>query len=361
MANQIAQDYIMPMESDGTNSLVLQMLSATFYQKVRSEKEKYTSTKLRSIQSIGILREGKDIFEKGENPRPVPRGCHLKNVDDEVVSLRSLKVKSFQDLRKSETPYIMCCVQRLDDLPIIINQDSMEARMGQYRVTTTESRSTRPNQHATWGPFITNFHRDTMFSQKVHTLSPGSLKLWCFEKTIGQLDLSLKDDAETQMRLVITKPSLYDFFLQEPTQIVRHEGGYAHFVVTFNMHNSQHGQWSALVGWEVNTPKKIHHSMLVDKPLIQSRNGTLSDATEPQFLSGCSKATKLKYSILRGQTAERESFKEKQQANSMQKVYKVMRAKKSKAAKCVGLRRGNTPGMSQSVKVGSPPSIDTLI
>ena len=155
-----------------------------------------------------------------------------------------------------------------------------------------------------------------MFSQKVHTLSPGSMKLWCFERDIGEVNLDSLEDAESQMRLVTGNPLGYDFFLQEPKDIIEHDGGYAHFVMTFNRRSSPYDQWSILVGWEINTAGQIHHGMLVDEPLLQGSDGNLVLVSEQAYLSACARSTRLSSTLMQSQVDDHARFLQRQQENS---------------------------------------------
>ena len=258
---KISKRYIFPVDSDGTNRLSKLMLSAAINQRYRQSAAQ-TSRKVKSIKIMGNLeKEASSIFKLTVASRRIPTVCHLKNVADCTLSLKDAKVRKYSDISDAGVPYIVCCVQDVKDIPIDVDVRQFEVQLTKFKVPNTPGQTTKKNQHCTYGPFITTFHRDTMFSTKVHTLSPGSMKLWCFERTIGQLDLEDEEDAETQMLMVTAEPSNFDFFLQEPGEVIEHDGGFAHFVITFSRHDSRYGQWSALVGWEVNTPEQICHSL----------------------------------------------------------------------------------------------------
>ena len=65
------------------------------------------------------------------------------------------------------------------------------------------------------------------------------MKLWCLERNIGQIELLMEEnDSRTRMLEITSIPSSYDFFLQMPGEVVEHDGGYAHFVITFTRYDS---------------------------------------------------------------------------------------------------------------------------
>jgi hypothetical protein len=335
----MAKEFIMPVDSDGHSTLAIQILTMVLSQKMKNDKIPSHKAKLQSIRKLGnLIPDGTKIFGPDMSQSLVPRMCHVKNSKDYTLSLKEAKVKNLNDIMITDIPYIVCCIPSMEKLPISVSEENLNSQMRKYRVSTRADRTTKPNQHATWGAFLTTFHRDTMFSKKIHTLSPGSVKLWCFERYIGQLDLSEKETPEFQMAEMVAKPQNYDFFLQEPGEVIEHKGSYAHFVMTLNRHTSPYGQWSALVGWEINTPAQVHHSMQVDLPLIMGRDGTLKVATEAQFLAACSATTKLKVTALRNQKLVKSAFTSKQQRNSQEKVYKAARTKRSNQAKYAGLK-----------------------
>jgi len=224
------------------------------------------------------------------------------------------------------------------DAPVGLNFFSYDKDLYLVQPCMTSKR----NQNCTYGPFITTFHRDTMFSTKVHTLSPGSMKLWCFERAIGQLNLRDEEDSEAQMLKVLANPLDYDFFLQEPGEVIEHDGGYAHFVMTFNRHDSQYGQWSALIGWEVNTPEQIYHSLKVETPLIEGKDGALEVVTEEDFMKTCSKVTRMSYSTIKEQENVKEHFMFKQRRNSLRGVDKLSLVKERNIVRYAGLKNRKT-------------------
>jgi len=275
--------------------------------------------------------------------------CHLKNASDEVVQPKEAGMTSYEDMSASGTPYILCCVPDYKGLPLGIDEDALNQHMVPYHRPAKQGQSIRQNQHATWGAFITTFHRDTMFSTKVHTLSPGSVKLWCFERKVGQMDLSLKNDAESEMKLVLSDPEGYDFYVQEPWQVVEHRGAFAHFVITFNHRQSPFDQWSALVGWEINNASQIHHSMRVDTPLLQGKNGLLRKVTPNQFLNACASTSKISVVLLRDQKNAHADFLDCQQKKSDDQAASVKRAREKKVSRFSGLKRGTGPPKEASI------------
>jgi len=255
---------------------------------------------------------------------------------NETIFLKSAKVKTYADMTSRE-PSLLAGGYSVKELPILIDSAEIGTQMGKYRFSADAQRSVKPIQQASWGSFISTFHRDTMFSRKVHTLSPGSMKLWYFERAIGQLDLSDLADAESQMQLVTRNRSQFDFFLQEPGEVVEHDGGYAHFVMTFNRRSSSFDQWSILVGWEVNTAEQAHHCMLVDDPLLQGSDGYLVLVSEQEYLSACAKATRLSSTVMQSQVDIHAQFLQRQRENSLKKVHKTTKAIKDKASRYSGL------------------------
>jgi len=309
-----------------------------------------------SIRLLGKLdSDGPAIFKPETNLRAIPAVCHLKDIADTVIQPKEANIATYEDMSKSTTPYILCCVPDCKGLPLQVNEEEFKIQLDSYRRPDKKGRTTKPNQHATWGAYITNFHRDTMFSTKVHTLSPGSIKLWCFERTIGQMDLALKNDSESEMKQVLSDPEGYDFYIQEPWQVVEHKGAYAHFVITFNHVKSRHGQWSALVGWEVNSASQIHHSMRVDTPLLQGKNGLLRKVTPNQFLSACATTVKISVGLLREQKEAHANFLDGQQEKSTNQAASVKRAREKKQSRFSGLKRGPSPSEGANVK---GPSFD---
>jgi len=314
------------------------MLTAAINQRYRLGVNSL-SRKVRSIRILGNLeKDAADIFKATIDNRNIPAVCHLKNVADETLSLKEAKVRKYSDISKAEVPYIVCCINNVKDIPIDVDVKQFELQTNSFKVPNTQNQTTKRNQHCTYGPFITTFHRDTMFSTKVHTLSPGSMKLWCFERTIGQLNLEDEEDSETQMLMVTNNPNDFDFFLQEPGEVIEHDGGFAHFVMTFNRHDSEYEQWSALVGWEINTPKQIYHSLQVEVPLIEGKDGTLEVVSEEDFMKTCSKVTRLPYSTLKDQEAVEEHFKFKQKRNSKKRVDKLYDVKEKNIRRYAGLK-----------------------
>jgi len=288
------------------------------------------------------MSEDASIFRSAISSRKIPTVCHLKDVADDTFSLKEARVRKYDDISNGGIPYIVCCVPNVKDIPIDVDTKEFDKQTSQYRKVNTSCMTSKRNQHCTYGPFITTFHRDTMFSTKVHTLSPGSMKLWCFERAIGQLNLRDEEDSETQMQKVVANPLDYDFFLQEPGEVIEHDGGYAHFVMTFNRHDSQYGQWSALIGWEVNTPEQIYHSLKVETPLIEGKDGALEVVTEEDFMKTCSKVTRMSYSTIKEQENVKEHFMFKQRRNSLRGVDKLSLVKERNIVRYAGLKNRKT-------------------
>jgi len=345
---QISQRYLFPSYTKGNSKLVPGMLRLALQQHNHHTRTK--SESLRSIRVLGHLDpDGKDIFRTELNLATIPSMCYLKNVADTIVQLKEIQCTTYEDLSKSTTPYILCCVPDYKGLPLVINEEEVVNQMGGYRKPDDALQTTRQNQHATWGAFVTTFHRDTMFSRKVHTLNPGSIKIWCMERNIGQMNLTHKNDSETEMRLVLENPQNFDFFLQKPWQVVEHKGAYAHFVITLNGKWSAYGKWSALIGWEINNAPQIHHSMRVETPLLQGRRGYLEKVTESQFLSGCAKTTRLSANMLKAERSKHNAFLIRQQKKSLDHAARVRKARDNRQVRYGGLRRGSAPLVAPDV------------
>ena len=314
------------------------MLHAAINQRIRSEVHP-EETKVNSIKLMGHLdKNAPEIFRSKIIDMKIPSSCHLKNIADDTFTLRQAKTKQYADISSANVPYIVCCIPDISQMPIEIDVEQFDSQLGRFHVAETSRKPTKRNQHCTYGAFITTFHRDTMFSVKVHTLSPGSMKLWCFEKKIGQLNLEKEEDPETQMQEITTHLSEYNFFLQEPGEIIEHAGGYAHYVITFNRYKSQYGQWCALIGWEINTPRRIYHSMQVETPLLQGKGGTLEVVTKEKFLRGCSKTTRMTYTTLREQEDVEAQFYNRQQLNSQRRVDRLEDLKEKNLKRYAGLK-----------------------
>jgi len=276
------------------------------------------------------------------NPE-LPRTCYLKNIADKTVTLRKSKVRRYSDISDSRIPYIVCRIPDLHSMPMKIDEESFRVQMRPYQVPGSTEMTTTRNQHCTWGAFITTFHRDTMFSRKVHTLSPGSLKLWCFEREVGQLNLLHEDTAHNQMLTVTTNPEKFDFCMQEPGQVVEHDGAFAHFVITFNHNDSCYDQWSALIGWEINTSRRIDQSKRVDIPLLQGKGGHLVQVTGPVYLKACAAKSSISYTLLKAQGTAHTTFMELQKKKAMRKVELIANNKKANQKRFAGLLSRSKP------------------
>jgi hypothetical protein len=268
----------------------------------------------------------------------VPGRGFLKDIAGQTVSLKKAKVKKYSDFKSSSTPFLVCNVPDLSTMPIDIDALAFENQMKIYRQQDTADSTTRVNQLCTWGAFVTSFHRDTMFSKKVHTLSPGSLKLWCFEQRIGQLEILSLGDSYEQLRLITTTPAEFDFFLQEPGMVVEHQGGYAHLVITYNRCDSPYDQWCALIGWEINTSRQINHCMRVETPLVQGKGGTLDAVSEDTYLLSCAKTTHIRCSQLKKQGGFHQAFLDQQREKSKRSMEKLHQSKKRRLLQYAGLK-----------------------
>ena len=128
--------------------------------------------------------------------------------------------------------------------------------------------------------------------------------------------------------------------------MIEHDGGYAHFVITLNRHDSPYGQWSALIGWEINNPRQIEHSMRVDTPLLQGKGGTLVLVTEPVFRKACAKTARIKIALLTGQRAVHTNYMVKQKRNSLRKVELRKLKEKKNSTRYAGLLNRNRTRIS---------------
>ena len=288
-AQKISENYIMPLDDESTASLSTQMLVAAMNHHLKNGASAQDQKPLfKTIKILGTLfADRESVFQPDVVDQNVPKKGFLKNIAGGKVSLRKAKIVKYSDFKNSFVPYLVCDIPDLSTMPIDIDLSAFKKQMKRFRHLDTPDSSTRVNQLCTWGAFVTTFHRDTMFSRKVHTLSPGSLKLWCFEQCIGQLDIENLGNSHDQMRLITSKPAEFDFFLQEPGMVVEHLGGYAHLVVTYNRCDSSYGQWCALIGWEINTSRQINHCMRVETPLVQVRGGTLDAVSVSNLRAGC--------------------------------------------------------------------------
>jgi hypothetical protein len=332
----------MPLDLDGKSTLAELMLSAAVSQQLKANSANYVVPRSKIIRLLGQLDISKtSLFSTIAVDQDIPKGCHLKSVAERKVTLRKAKVRTYEDICVAKTPYLVCCIPNLSTMPIQIDEDNFISQMKAYRMPDTSDSTTTRNQLCAWGAYITAFHRDTMFSRKVHTFSPGSMKLWCFEKKMGQLDLLdlLKmKDSQMQMRTVTSDPTSFFFFLQKPGEIVEHMGGYAHFVMTFNRYDSPYGQWCALIGWEVNTPRQINQSMRIEASLVQGKNGTLDEVSDATFLKACASTTHISYSVLKRQGSVHQDFLDMQNEKSRRRVELLDKAKARKLSKYAGLR-----------------------
>jgi len=338
-AKFLSQDFIMPVDPDGTSTLSTQMLRAAVSHKLKENTATMKASRNRPIKLLGYLEISKaDIFHPATVDQNIPRRGFLKNIAGEKVSLNKAKVTRYSDFSSATSPYLVCNVPDLSKMPILIDELGYDSQMKIYQKPNTVISTTSENQLCTWGPFITSFHRDTMFSKKIHTISPGSMKLWCFERKIGQLDIESKGDTYAQMRHVIKNPTEFEFYLQEAGEIVEHLGGYAHFVITFNKCGSQYQEWCALIGWEVNTSRQIDRCMRVETPLLQGRGGTLDEVSEGVYLQACSQKTTIRCALLKEQGENHVAFLKLQSEKSQKQVELLHQSKKRKLQRYAGLK-----------------------
>jgi len=86
---------------------------------------------------------------------------------------------------------------------------------------------------------------------------------------------------------------MFDFYIQEPGMIVKHNGSYAHFVVTYIKSDSAYELWGILVGWETYTPEKILAYMDCEGALEQTPDGYLKEVSPENFLRTCTASCRL--------------------------------------------------------------------
>ena len=344
-AQKISEDYIMPLDDNGSTFLTAQMLIAAMNQN-SGENSNSTDSKPRfkTIRVLGFLDiEKTSVFQPASVAQYVPKTGFLKNIAGGKVTLRKAKIMKYSDFSLATVPYLICNVPDLSSMPFDIDEIAFRNQMKKYRLHDTTDSTSRINQLCTWGGFVTSFHRDTMFSKKVHTLSPESKKLWCFEQSVGQLDIQSLGDSYDQMRLVTSKPHEFDFFLQEPGMVVEHLGGYAHLVITYNRCDSTYNQWCALIGWEINTSRQIHQCMRVETPLVQGKGGTLDEVSEGVYFQSCSKATNIRSTQMRKQGDVHQAFLDKQKEKSQRSAEKLQDSKRRKLLQCAGLKNRAKP------------------
>jgi len=344
-AQKISENYVMPLDDNGSTFLTAQMLIAAMNQNFGEFPiSADLKPRLKTIKVLGFLDIDKtSVFQPASVDQYVPKTGFLKNIAGGKVSLRKAKIMKYSDFSLTTVPYLICNVPDLSSMPFDIDEINFRNQMKKYRLQDTTDSTSRINQLCTWGSFVTSFHRDTMFSKKVHTLSPESVKLWCFEQSIGQLDIPNLGDSYDQMRLVTSKPHEFDFFLQEPGMVVEHLGGYAHLVITYNKCNSTYDQWCALIGWEINTSRQIHQCMRVETPLVQGKGGTLDEVSEGVYFQSCSKATNIRSTQLRKQGDVHQAFLDRQREKSQRSVKKLQQSKKRKLLQFAGLKNRAQP------------------
>jgi hypothetical protein len=340
LAGKISENFIMPLDDTGSTFLATQMLVAALNQGFRNDPSaKDSKPRLKTIKILGFMNTDKEsIFQPSIVDQNVPRGGFLKNIAGGKISLKKAQILKYSDFKSTSLPYLVCNVQDLSTMPIEINESAFKNQMKKFQQLDSADSATKVNQLCTWGAFVTSFHRDTMFSKKIHTLSPGSMKLWCFEQSIGQLEILNLGNSYDQMRLVTSMPSEFDFFLQEPGMVVEHLGGYAHFVITYNKSDSTYDQWCALIGWEINTSRQINHCMRVETPLVQGKGGTLDEVSEVVYLQSCSKATNIRCTQLKKQGDIHLAFLDQQREKSQRSVEKLHQSKKKKLLQYAGLK-----------------------
>ena len=77
--------------------------------------------------------------------------------------------------------------------------------------------------------------------------------------------------------------------------------------------------------------------MLVDDPLLQGSDENLVLVSEQSYLSACAKSTRLSSTLMQSQVDIHAQFLQRQQENSLKKVYKTAKVAKDKASRYSGL------------------------
>jgi len=122
------------------------------------------------------------------------------------------------------------------------------------------------------------------------------MKIWCFEKVVGSLKIPAvagEWPVAKQCQYILEYQVLLNYFIQEPGMLVKHNGSYAHFVVTYIKSGSRYGLWSVLAGWETYTPDRILAFMGYEGPQAQGAGGYLKTIKEVDFLSTCAFSCKI--------------------------------------------------------------------
>ena len=361
-AQYLSADYIMPLDPNGSPELSKQMLKAAISRQRRQKTAvQHMVSRNESIRLLGYMKISKaEVFHPASIDQKVPRRGFLKDIAGGKISLRKAKINNYSDFAVQAVPYLVCNVPDLAHMPIDIDVPGFDSQMKMFQKPNTLTSSTKENQLCTWGAFVTAFHRDTMFSKKVHTISPDSMKLWCFERRIGQLKIIAMGDVYEQMRHVTRYPTDFNFFFQEHGEIIEHLGGYAHLVMTFNKIDSKYGQWCALIGWENNNSRQIDQCMRVETPLLQGRSGTLNEVSETVYLQACSKTTAIKCALLREQGDHHDAFLDLQKEKSRKRVEMLDQSKKKKLQRYAGLKYRTHPKLEPSPSSASTLDSDLL-
>jgi len=155
-----------------------------------------------------------------------------------------------------------------------------------------------------------------MFVDKVHTISPGSTKVWVFEKISGELTIPAPWSLHDQMNHILNNQLDFDYFIQEPGFLVKHRGSHAHFVLTYIKKDSIYGLWSVLVGWETATPNTILACLKEDGPLVQVPGGYLETVSVPQYLQACTSGNTLTTKAIAATQKKISKFSESRKLNS---------------------------------------------
>jgi len=294
-----------------------------------------------------------NLFPGSLNSIKLPTSCHIKDDKDAVFKPKDLKMKSYNDMTSSniDATFVVCCLSKLDQLPITVNLKFFTSRTKQWKSTNSYKSSSKHAPLATYDTHLTAWHRDSMFTDKVHTISPGSMKVWVFEKVSGEMNIPDTWSLDEQMNHILIHQDNLDFFIQKPGFLVKHRGSHAHFVLTYIKKDSIYGLWSVLVGWETATPNTILACMKEDGPLVQVSGGYLKRVPVQEYLKTVTSGQTLTMKAIADTQIEITKFSIGRKLNSEGRA----RKKKSKAVRFKNLKSFK-PLTSQTIPLSCPTS-----
>jgi len=281
-------------------------------------------TKNESFEVIDYLsvEDMTSLFPGTLNSTKLASCIHMKNDKDDIVKHKKMKITSYRDIEVTNLPEItdatlvICGIKTFNQLPITVDSTFFTSRTEKWNPTDSYESSSQHAPLATYDTHITTWHRDTMFTDKVHTISPGSMKVWVFEKKSGDLNIHVPWSLSDQMKHIIDNHSDFDYFIQEPRFLVKHRGSYAHFVLTYIKKDSVYGLWSVLVGLEIATPKTILSCMKCEGPLVQGSTGYLTEVPETTYLRACTTGKSLTMQAFKDSKKKSIDFSEGRKSNA---------------------------------------------